>query len=101
MTSRKRARTRPCPNCGEPVSSRALACPECGSDAETGWSDDTYLDGLELPDDDAYEEFLERELGVTRSGKGERNAGWRRVAWVVILALLLPLIVGLWFLLRR
>ena len=27
----------------------ALACPECGSDADTGWSDDTLYDGLDLP----------------------------------------------------
>ena len=29
--------------------SGALACPECGSDAETGWSDETLYDGLDLP----------------------------------------------------
>ncbi len=32
---------------------KALSCPECGSDEETGWSEDTMYDGLDLP---AFEE---------------------------------------------
>lgn len=28
-----------CPNCGARVPARAKACPECGSDQETGWSE--------------------------------------------------------------
>jgi hypothetical protein len=39
-----------CSNCGATVPSRALACPECGSDDRTGWSEDTLYDGLDLPD---------------------------------------------------
>ena len=39
-----------CSNCGAEVPSRALACPECGSDDQTGWSEDTLYDGLDLPD---------------------------------------------------
>lgn len=30
----------------------AVVCPECGSDDETGWSEDTAYDGLYLYDDD-------------------------------------------------
>ena len=49
----------PCPQCGAPVPARALACRECGSDAETGWSDPEELAtsamlagaGLPLEDD--------------------------------------------------
>lgn len=48
-----------CPCCGAGVPNRALACPECGADEQTGWSDDSYLDGLDLPDDDG-EDFSER-----------------------------------------
>jgi uncharacterized membrane protein YvbJ len=29
-----------CPHCGAAVPSDASACPECGSDEETGWSED-------------------------------------------------------------
>lgn len=39
-----------CPNCGAEVPLRALACPECGSDEDTGWSEDTMYDGLDLPE---------------------------------------------------
>jgi zinc-ribbon domain len=43
-------RTFVCPNCGTEVRSGVRSCPECGSDEETGWSDDTMYDGLDLPD---------------------------------------------------
>jgi uncharacterized membrane protein YvbJ len=41
-----------CPNCGEEVPEKAKACPECGSDENTGWSEDTMYDGLGLHEDD-------------------------------------------------
>lgn len=41
-----------CPNCGAEVPDHAAACPECGSDEETGWSEDTAYDGLYLDDED-------------------------------------------------
>ncbi len=37
-----------CPHCGAEVPFGAPACPECGSDDETGWSEDTAYDGLFL-----------------------------------------------------
>lgn len=39
-----------CPNCEAEVPSKALACPECGSDEKTGWSEETMYDGLDLPE---------------------------------------------------
>ena len=44
--------TFPCPNCGAEVRAGSRSCPECGSDEETGWSDDTLYDGLDLPEPD-------------------------------------------------
>ena len=38
-----------CPHCGAELPARAKFCPECGSDETTGWSEDTYLDGVSLP----------------------------------------------------
>ncbi len=38
-----------CPNCGAEVPIKALSCPECGSDDQTGWSEDTLYDGMDLP----------------------------------------------------
>ncbi|MGR3219736.1 MAG: zinc-ribbon domain-containing protein [Candidatus Anammoxibacter sp.] len=40
-----------CPNCGAELALNALACRECGSDENTGWSDETMYDGLDLPSD--------------------------------------------------
>ena len=39
-----------CPNCGAEVTLKAKACPECGSDENTGWSEDTMYDGIDLPE---------------------------------------------------
>ncbi len=39
-----------CPICGTDVSIKAAVCPECGSDEETGWSENTMYDGIDLPD---------------------------------------------------
>ncbi len=39
-----------CPICGTDLPLKARACPECGSDENTGWSEDTMYDGLDLPD---------------------------------------------------
>ena len=43
-----------CPVCGEVVQANALACPHCGADDETGWSEETAYDGMELPVDDEW-----------------------------------------------
>lgn len=49
----------------------AAACPHCGSDNQTGWSDDTYLDGVDLPgstlDNDEYRDLVDREFGPKES----------------------------------
>lgn len=44
--------TFPCPHCGTQVPADAAACPECGSDNETGWSRATVFDDWILPDDE-------------------------------------------------
>jgi hypothetical protein len=41
-----------CPHCGAQVPSDASACPECGSDSETGWSEAAAYDDLLLYDDE-------------------------------------------------
>ena len=38
------------------VPAGAACCPECGSDDETGWSQDTLYDDLDLPEADEQEE---------------------------------------------
>jgi hypothetical protein len=39
-----------CPHCGATLPPRAVACRECGSDFETGWSDDVEYESIELPE---------------------------------------------------
>jgi hypothetical protein len=54
-----------CPNCGAEVPPRAKACPECGSDEKTGWSDEASSSDLDLPDEEfSYDEFVKREFGA-------------------------------------
>ena len=38
-----------CPNCGAEVPRNSKACPGCGSDEKTGWSETAYASGLGLP----------------------------------------------------
>ena len=52
-----------CPHCGEEIPLKAKACPHCGADEQTGWSENTYLDGLGLPGDEEYGEIYEKEFG--------------------------------------
>lgn len=40
-----------CPVCGQEVRYGALACPGCGSDDETGWSQEAEYDEVDLPDE--------------------------------------------------
>ena len=73
-----------CPICGAEVPPNAKACPECGSDEQTGWSEDARYDGLDLPDEKFdYEDFAKREL------PGKPNPVPRGMHWLWwVLALL-------------
>jgi len=54
--------TVPCPYCHRDMPAKAKACPHCGSDEQTGWSSETYLDGIDLPGEEEYEEMLREEF---------------------------------------
>ena len=54
--------TFPCPHCGEMIKKNAKACPFCGSDEQTGWSEQTYLDTIDLGDDVDYDELVSNEF---------------------------------------
>jgi zinc-ribbon domain len=73
-----------CPNCGTDVPRNAKACPECGADDNTGWSDDAYASSLGLPDEEFdHDEFVKEEFG---SGAGKpRGISW--LWWLVALLL--------------
>jgi len=83
-----------CPHCGAAVPANARACPECGSDERTGWSDKAHYDNLDLPDGNFdYEDFVKREFG------GERilPRGIRWFWWLVTI-LVVGGLVCLWLL---
>lgn len=78
-----------CPVCGEDVPPRALACPECGADHNSGWKEDANLDGLDLPD----EEFDYNEFGEKEFGSKVVPTGMKPIWWITGIILLLAMIV--------
>jgi predicted nucleic acid-binding Zn ribbon protein len=75
-----------CPACGAVVPPNAKACPECGSDEQTGWSDQARADDLGLPDENFdYDEFVKRVFG----GEESRPRGIKPLWWIVAVLILL------------
>lgn len=68
-----------CPNCGTSVPGGARACPECGADERTGWSDSSAAQRLGLPDEEEFDHdrFVREEFG----GGEPRRRGLPR--WLV------------------
>jgi hypothetical protein len=78
-----------CPQCGASVPPDAKACPECGSDEQTGWSERAQYDGLDLPDEPFdYEDFVKREFGGP--SPVPRGVSW--FWWLVAAALVVGLL---------
>lgn len=77
-----------CPVCGRGVPVGAKACPDCGSDENTGWSQKTYLDGIDVDEDD-YDDMVRREFGdetVRRSSHVPINRNATVAAVLLVLA---------------
>jgi hypothetical protein len=75
-----------CPNCGTAVPPKAKACPECGADEHTGWSEEAHSDGLDLPGQPFdYHDFVKREFGRERVVPRGLHWFW----WLVALAVLI------------
>lgn len=78
-----------CPNCGAEVPPHAKACPECGSDEQTGWSEAAASDGLDLPEEQFdYEHYLKKEFGSESPVPEGIPWFW----WLVAVALLLAIL---------
>jgi hypothetical protein len=76
-----------CPQCGALVPPKAKACPECGSDEKTGWSDRATSQRLGLPDDEFdYDEFVKEEFGSEKP-PAVRPKGIHWFWWALALAL--------------
>jgi uncharacterized membrane protein YvbJ len=79
-----------CPNCGAKVPPNAKACPECGSDEKTGWSEEASVSGLDLPDENFnYGEFLEREFGNKKPLPRHIHWFWWLVAVLLLIGIAL------------
>jgi hypothetical protein len=79
-----------CPVCGANVPRGAKACPGCGSDEETGWSEEAAASGLDLPDEEFdYEDFTKREFGgVSPKTRGISWLWWTVAVVILVLAFL-------------
>lgn len=79
-----------CPNCGAEVPPDARACPQCGSDENTGWSDNAAAGGLDLPEENFnYEEFVREEFGAPASTPRGISRFWWFVAILIAIAFIL------------
>ena len=83
-----------CPNCGEDVPDKARACPHCGSDENTGWSEMTYLDGVDLGDEADYEETLRRE-GLAGQKSNPQSRIWVFIVGFVVFLFILRFVLRL------
>ena len=83
-----------CPICGTEVPPNAKACPGCGSDEETGWSDRARAQELGLPDDEFnYEEFVREEFGTPQKA---RPHGIKWFWWLAAIAVLIGFLLWIW-----
>ena len=77
-----------CPNCSALVPRRAKACPECGADEKTGWSDTAHADNLGIPDENFdYNEFVKDEFGDHAKPRGIHWLWWLTSLLLVVLFL--------------
>lgn len=82
-----------CPNCGESVPEGAAACPHCGADERAGWNVETYLDGIDLPEEDNGE-FRRQVERASAGGAPRGGRAWLTLTLVVLLVLVLS---GAWW----
>ena len=83
MTPRRKPRRElfACPHCGADVAVGAKVCRECGSDASTGWQDQSEIDysSVEIPDG----------YGPESAERQRWFRGWRLLLVALIAALAL------------
>jgi len=77
-----------CPVCGADVPRRAKACPECGACDKSGWRQDQYPGGLDLPGENFnYDDFVRRELEGRSPKKTKVQWLWLIVAILIVIGL--------------
>ena len=89
-----------CAHCGATVRLGAKACPECGSDDNTGWSEDAdkWSEGIQTgyanDDEFDYDEFVKQEFGSNNSRGIEKNRQIKKL-WITVLLVALLVLVAL------
>ncbi len=73
---------------------RAKSCPDCGACEKSGWGEDQYLDGVDLPEEG---DFGERPLMMRGE---EKDGGQRMMKWVWLWLAVLLLAGMIWMSLR-
>lgn len=82
-----------CPNCGVELPRQARACPECGADETTGWSENAGREDLDLPEERFdYDEFVRREFGSASPKPGGIKWFWWLTAVMVLAAMVFFLV---------
>ena len=82
-----------CPQCGAVVPPKAKACPGCGSDETTGWSEAAHAENLGLPDEEfSYDDFVQREFNGPKPVP--HGLAWY---WWLVAILLLAIFLWSWF----
>ena len=85
-----------CPYCGAEVKKGKLACPECGSCDETGWSEaatEGFADGAWDDEDDFdYDEFVDREFPESAGPFSSKHWGVTLVILLICLAMVLMVV---------
>jgi hypothetical protein len=76
-----------CPVCGADVLRNAKACPECGACEKSGWNEDRYLDGLNLPG----EGFDDPTYSARQIGNGDRMTGRQRLLLIITVLLIVAM----------
>lgn len=80
-----------CPTCGAVVPPNSRACPACGADEETGWSEQAYAADPDLPDEDFdYDNFVKREFGP----EPVKTPGIRWLWWGIAILLVVAFLAG-------
>ncbi len=92
MSKRKLPPPSVCPVCGNDVPKKALACPDCGADHNSGWREEAdHYDGLDLPDEDFdYDQFVRKEFGTVSPLKPE---GMKTIWWVTAIVVIVVTVV--------
>jgi len=98
MRRRRSSEADECPNCGAAFPAGRPACPECGSDRETGWLSGEEIDyqAVPLPEDeiDYVALGLEPPPGAPRPRRSLFRSPW--LALLVLAALVILFLRLLW-----